>query len=359
MRVAICGDGFRVHARRDNADYTFSVRILERLIGPALQSAGASFDTFGGFYSDPKTRLALQRALGEERDVETWMLRSQVRSASLDDFFDVAFQGYDIIVGFEICPTLIQFCEDRGKKVLDFAIHPYRFLPDLVMMARSPNVEVQESLNAIECFVNDFPRFIPFSKDSIGRIEKSVGALRSQLGSGSKSIFYIQTRFDRSKFDGKGSYIDDLALVRRAGISPTLYKPHPSEPRPEIELELRKRGAVRVAPDWNFYDLVMAFPEIECISVSSSTLAEAEALGVRRVSMLAGTPWAIKGLERFSSPSSSSVNLAYIPIDLRFTSVNFWKAVLGIGGFSRSVTVGFQPDVLRAAWGQRWDFKKQ
>lgn len=359
MRAAICGDGFRVHARRDNSDYTFSVRILERLIGPALQATGLSVDTFGGFYSDPKTRSALQRTLGEERDVETWMLRSQVRSASLDDFFDAAFEKYDLIIGFEISPTLMEFCKERGKKVIDFAIHPYRFLPDLVMMARSPNAETQELINAIECPLNDFPRFIPFSKDAIGKMEKRIGALRSLLGSGPSSIFFLQTRFDRSKFDGSGSFVDDLALVRTAGISPTLYKPHPSEPRPEIELELRKRGAARVAPDWSFYDLVLAFPDIECVSVSSSTLAEAEALGSKRINMLAGTPWTVKGLEKFSSPKSSAHNPIYVPVDLRFTSFNFWRAVLGFESTWRSAAVGFQPDVLRSAWGQRWDFRTQ
>lgn len=356
MKVAICGDGFRVHGRRDNVDYTNnSVRVLERLITPALKLAGCEIDAFVGFYSDSRLRAAIKHTVGESRDVETWILRSQVRSAAVDEFYHIAFDEYDLIVGFEMSSTLISFCAEQRKKVIDFAIHPYRFLADLLLMARSPDPDIDHLLNSIFYPLSDVPLFVPFSKERVARAEAIKATIQPALEEGVGGIYLMQTRFDRSKFDGRGSFVDDLAVIRSMDVSPMFYKPHPSEPRPEIELELRKRGAARIPPNWNFYDLVVAVPEAEYIAVSSGTLAEAEALGASRTTMLAGTPWTVRGLEKFSAASASDPH--YIPVDMRFASASFWKAVLEDGKYS-SVAVGLRPDVLRTAWGERWDYQR-
>src|SRR5688572_31276720 len=107
--------------------------------------------------------------MGPGSDLYTWAYRSQVLTSSLRDFYELSFSDYDLIVGFEMPLSLLRYCGEAGIKAVDVAIHPYRFLDDLVLMARAGDAATDVVVQKIKHeFANDV-LVLPSSRQSISK----------------------------------------------------------------------------------------------------------------------------------------------------------------------------------------------
>jgi len=123
--------------------------------------------------------MYLLKTMGAGFDVFTWAYRSQVLSASLREFYALTFGAYDLIVGFEMPASLLRYCGEVGIKAIDIAIHPYRFLDDLVLMARSSDSATEAAIEAIQhSFANDVA-IPPMPREAIGKTRRELEQLRN------------------------------------------------------------------------------------------------------------------------------------------------------------------------------------
>ncbi len=356
MKVAICGDGFRFHERNDRADYLLNVDILARLISPALRRHDCDIHVIKQFRVDHRTNVHLQRTIGIGQDVYSWAYRSQVLTNSLRDFYELSFADYDLIVGFEIPLSLLQHCSEVGVKAIDIALHPYRFLDDLVLMARSSDPRIDAAIEGIECVLSNEVLLPPLRAEAISKNREIASLIRLSAGE-TTPIFLLQTRFDRSKFDGEGGFIDDLLVLCSSNIGAKYYKPHPYEARPELELHLIRRGAKRLPQSVSFYELLSAAgTHLEILAVTSGALSEAEALGARSVKGRGHSPWEGAGIRVPKPKTNGAAYCRYRPVDMRVLTDRFWAGVLGSAALP-GTPIGFKSGFLRSAFGMSWDYR--
>jgi hypothetical protein len=354
--VLICGDGFRVHGRRDRASYGANIPVLEALAGPPLRRLGARLITISDFYRDERVRPLVRLTVGFARDALTWAYRSQVSHPLLDQFYERLVEGIDFVLGFELAPTFVSFCAKAEVPVLDIAIHPFRFLPDLLLMARSPDRRIASHLEEIAWDATERPILLPRTRAEIGAAESIRGRILGDHGGSPLTVFFMQTRFDKSKFDGAGGFVDEIGLIERSGLRPRYYVPHPNEPRPELEYLMRQLGAEKIPTGVGTYDLLSLFADtLTVVAVSSSVLAESRALSVVDVRPLAGFPWVVKGFEELSAPwAMATSSPPFTAIDGRFLSDRFWARVLGQSDMPWNATYQSTEGYLRNAWGEGW-----
>jgi hypothetical protein len=290
-------------------------------------------------------------------DLYTWAYRSQLLSSSLRDFYALSFGDYDLVVGFEMPLSLLSYCAEVGIKAVDIAIHPYRFLDDLVLMVRSGDPHIESVLREARHDFGTDMLILPTPKQSINTTKEKLAHFSKSASTNSPiTVFCLQTRFDRSKFDGKGGIIDDLALLRNSDVSPLLYKPHPAEARPELELELIRAGATRLPEGISFYDLLSAAADqLEVIAVTSGVLSESSVLRVKSVVSLGRLPWKVYGVPEPKSLVDGNPGDVFWPIDMRIATDSFWAGILGKTDASTLGPIPRKSNFLRLAFGS-WDY---
>lgn len=358
MKAAICGDGFRVQARNDRGNYFWSVDVLAHLLGPSLRRCQCDVDVFKSFHLDDQTSGNLHRTVGRGSDLYTWAYRSQVLSSSLRDFYELSFSGYDLIVGFEMPLSLLRYCGETGIKAVDIALHPYRFLDDLILMARTADPTTDAVLRRIRHdFMSDV-LVLPSSKQSISNSQEVTTQLARSASAECISVFCMQTRFDRSKFDGNGGLTDDLMLLKNSTVSPHYYKPHPAEARPELELHMIKVGAKRLPEGLSIYDLLSAAANrLEIIAVTSGVLSEASALRAKSVVSLGHLPWKVDGVSEPKSNLDGHPSDTFWPVDMRIATDAFWANIAGQSDACIGGPMPRKTNFLRMAFGQSWDYR--
>jgi hypothetical protein len=232
----------------------------------------------------------------------------------------------DIAVCFEAPNSLYDFCRADGPPLLDLALHPFRFSHDLFLMARSPDDRIQATIESIELEFDR--RDLPVDYD-LDEQERLAAFLRAEsAGGGRKSIFFLQTRFDKSKFDLYGGIIDDFGLLASVSPFPVFYRPHPLEPRPELEVLLRARGARPLDPAIPTNAVLMSGrDDIVVAAISSAVLAEAVFLGMPHVHAIRGLPFPLRGFEKLCLPEALTRH-AFVAVDSRLLTANVWRRII-------------------------------
>jgi len=213
----------------------------------------------------------------------------------------------------------------------------------------------QRSLESVEV---DW-RSYPISRGSVTYLDqiKTRHKLEKLIPKGQDkiSIFMLQTRFDRSKFDGLGGISDDLEIMSRMSSAPDFFKSHPVELRSEAELLLHRMGAKNIGSDLKFYDILSTSADlVELVSVSSGSIIEADYFGVKSATMLKGQPWIVKGLERFALDTVSEDYIPHIGIDKRVFNTYFWESVLENSGTAIAGEAGLGDQYLKKFWKAGW-----
>jgi hypothetical protein len=248
------------------------------------------------------------------------------------------------VIGFELPESLYIWCNARNILVIDFAFHFVRFEADYRMMVRSNVDRVTELLKSIQ-----------HHHDTLDVLSTMSGlpSLPDMDARDEIRLFIMQTRFDRSKFNGRGGLVDDLDLLRRHDIEVDYYKAHPMEQRPELELHLRRRGAELLPMNGSIYAFLARYGyKTRVITVSSGLAAEADILGVRSWQMLSGFPWIVHGHEAYSA-AKPWVAGRFIPVDHRVFGREFVAAMLTGSAWSPGLPSASKFS-LKEFWNVKW-----
>ena len=355
IQALITGDGFRAHDRTEVNRGRINVEILASLVGPPLRRSGAAVTVIAGYLGNDRARCAFERRLGSLGDAFTWAQRSQVLAPSISRFYDELTDGYDLVVGFELAPSMVEYCAGRGLAAIDLTFHPVRFLDDLVLAARAVPARLDAAIRQIELDFSALSLVPATRRPDREKARRQFNALVPPSRAEPSEIFFVQTRFDRSKFDGRGGFVDEIALIEESGIRPAFYKKHPVEPRTEIEFLLRRMGARPLDGTVDAYTVLCALSDRVAVSaISSSILAEARTIGVAEVRALFGYPWRMRGLEHLATPFARDDPFEYVAVDRRLLTDGFWSAIVEGRDPPANAPPGLDRDRLRSAWENPW-----
>lgn len=358
-QVLICGDGFRAHHRLVGFKSP-NVDILAALIEPPIAAVGGKVSRIYQFDTDPHTAFILEDVLGKGHDVISWAYRSQVLTPAIRQFYQLVLDKYDFIVAFEAPLSMIRYCADKNIPLIDVAIHPIRFLDDLLLMARSSLASIDAQLKAASLNLGQVPLLPRFTKSEIIAAKEMKLRLQKAAGENGKiSVLFLQSRFDKSKFDGEGGFVDDLAVLTRSELQPTFFKPHPNETRPELLLLMDERRIHSLPRDVGVYPLLALCGDIlEVQAISSSVLVEAKALGVSSIIPLCGFPWNVEGFPQFSSRVAGHYPTYYTMGNI-FYAREFWSCMLWNEAPKHPFPLAqLSIGRVRQAWAEHWGAKK-
>lgn len=312
------GDIFRVHTMLKGGKFGGSTFKLARLLTNTVKCLGYDTRLIQDRTSADVYKL-YNTVFGDQENVHTWAYRSQILSPRVNAFYAELLEDVSLLIGFEVPESLYRFCTDNGIRVFDFSFHFVRFEADYSLMVRTNAPAADELLQMIPHRVNPL--------DALARIH----ATRDDTGlydCDDVHLFMIQTRFDRSKFDGQGGILDDLNLIRSADMPITHYKMHPMEHRPEIELHFHQAGAKPFPVLADIYAYLGRFGhKTKVYTVSSGLAAEADIIGAAGVHYLTGFPWSIAGHEKYSA-ANTTIEGRFYPVNNYIFAPDFFRALI-------------------------------
>lgn len=337
------GDIFRVHTMLKGGKFSLSTVKLTHLLQNTVECLGYQTKMI----EDPDTpeiAALYELMFGHFGNVYTWAQRSQILSDRVAEFYSILLEGVDLVIGFELPESLYTFCDQNGILVFDFSFHFIRFESDYSVMVRTNSAPARALLSQIRHQIN----YTDILSKLSGPSQPSDFDDREEIG-----VFLIQTRFDRSKFDGNGGILDDLELIRSANLPLTFYKPHPMEHRPEIELFLSNQGAQPFPAHVNIYTYLARYGyKTRLYTISSGLAAEGEIIGVKDIQYLSGFPWVVDGHEKYST-SGNRMQGRFIPVDNRVFTADFARAL--ISGSRWTATAPLQSQFsLKDFWNVKW-----
>lgn len=162
-KVAFTCDFFRAQASPDGF-VNYQTRLLawlEHLVG-----ARVSWSHFGVNTSVvvvPEEANAFKHALGNNETYLNYLQDADQTWASLYDNDDIVvfpeaidkLLEQDLVVGFELPPTLKRALHRAGKSYISFYVHPIRFLRDLCFLVTTNSSEISSSIAQLEVPENE------------------------------------------------------------------------------------------------------------------------------------------------------------------------------------------------------------
>ena len=151
--VALTCDFFRAEPKSEGFVnfQTRNLAWLEQMVG--AKSTWARWGVKTSVVAVPTEAKAFKRALGNNGIYSNYLGDADQTWASLYDIEDVedvtvfpaafdALLQHDLVVGFELPPTLKRALHRAGKRYISFYIHPVRFLRDLCLLVTTNSNEV-------------------------------------------------------------------------------------------------------------------------------------------------------------------------------------------------------------------------
>lgn len=262
-------------------------------------------------------RWTIYNSLGLQFTSESWGLLYEGRYESeiIKEILYKKLTEYDLVIGFELPPYIVDALSLFGIKYIDFTNHPIRFLPDYMFGVRTNIKEVQEKLSLAIIPDDLIYRFAEISKARTTRILQN----REKFGENS-AIFMGQIEIDSSLIcNGR---IADLEDVENALISLTLnyekvfYKAHPHLKKTEEVKNIIKKIRRCEYLEINAYD-AMALDNFAVVaSMSSGSLFEAKYFGRK-------TKYFLPPKDHFDI-NCNNKDIIYYPIYKSILNKNFW-----------------------------------
>lgn len=151
--VALTCDFFRAEPKSEGFVnfQTRNLAWLEQMVG--AKSTWARWGVKTSVVTAPIDAKAFKRALGNSATYANYLSDADQAWASLYNIEDVedvtvfpaafaALLQHDLVVGFELPPTLKRVLHRAGKRYISFYIHPIRFLRDLCLLVTTNSNEV-------------------------------------------------------------------------------------------------------------------------------------------------------------------------------------------------------------------------
>ncbi|MEM6625056.1 MAG: hypothetical protein AAF674_22795 [Pseudomonadota bacterium] len=289
---------------------------------------------------------AIYRAFGQVPGLTGWarIFSAERLPEAVEHLFERLFSN-SLVIGFELPPYLVDFCNRRAIPFIDLTISPLRFMDDLMFQMSSNDAEVTEALK---------PHRV--SKDQIrlaaGIVSSSGAKANFQPPRPGTLLVVLQTSFDRSVID-KGRFVTLLdhvdALRELAGrYRDVLIRSHPLEPAPELsDRVLEALPGARMTQD-NFYHLLSHNNLAGVAALSSSCVAEARRFGREGHYLIPGF-----------DETSLTPGIEGITVGEDLLTPDFWRDLLSAAGLAASGKDGLRVpfranrlrEQLRSSWG--------
>ena len=228
--------------------------------------------------------------------------------------------GNSLIIGYELPRFLVKMFDDLGFALIDFVIHPVRFLEDLFLAMRTNSPAVYEQLLKYRLSESYY-----YLNSGLWRAHSTVN-FRDPLDDNSL-LFLGQTNIDRSLI-GKGKILGLFDFIQRfeemgGDHSRIYYKRHPMvSDDQEVLAYLESRPEVQRI-DQNIYLLLGRDELVKVSAISSSALHEARYFG-KQVEYLLPPRHTFAG-EGFDLCYDRN---KYVPIFGNYFNPTFWRDVL-------------------------------
>lgn len=237
----------------------------------------------------PTQPRAFERALGNRGALSeyrngadhAWARRYDVEHPDLlASVFD-ELCDYDLVIGFEMAPTIKRWLHSRGRLYLNLYVHPLRFLRDLCFGATTNSPQMADLLRTHEIASSEVDTQVHRFRGLFRRQQPAACAIPAGL-----PLLIGQTERDSVLIkDGRFETWDDHAeslAVELAGFDAVAFLEHPYRPSSSVILErLRSvHGKTVISTNANGYGVLFANREVPCVLTLASSLGvEAQAAG--------------------------------------------------------------------------------
>ncbi|HYO83263.1 MAG TPA: hypothetical protein VES20_17795 [Bryobacteraceae bacterium] len=267
--------------------------------------------------------------------------------ASLLDFLKTQLQGA-VVVGFELPPILKTALEAVHVPCLELLVHPIRFCSDLLLAMRFSD---RRPLEVLRHYAISYEEVRLRAEGIRDRCRATAGITED----GPLNLITVQVPWDRSviykgRFSSLLDYRDQLAEVRR-NEGRLAVKPHPDIGVPQ-EVAVWAASEQVAVTTRNFYELMSSGAVSSVVSLSSSTLDEAEAFQIPARRLLPQrSRFFYRDSEQFTPGD-------YVVVNDAWHRASFWYAALH--SFARqadTIREASFPVNLRESRNVFWDWR--
>ncbi|CQR71120.1 hypothetical protein SOV_46270 [Sporomusa ovata DSM 2662] len=323
----------------------FAFRVLYRLLSNPIASVTGIMPKF--FYSLTSDFNSHIRKI-EELDISTtqsW-IQLQEETVELPQWIQSLLPSEgDLVIGFEIAPSMCIWLSKHGIPYMNFFVHPVRFLPDLLFAVSTNN-------NAISKVLHRWSFQLDCAYDYANVLRAlCIGDIADQafIQSGT-AMFVGQTSNDASVIQaGKTVKVRDYcARIQEltAQCSDILICPHPLGMADQMIYLLRNLGRGTIV-NFNSYSL-LSNENIKLVLTLSSSLGVEAKYFNKDVHFLLGEPLRPGGAMVASDANVHSLGHSIL-------SVDFWKQIFGLNRLipkGNCATSEFKaPNLFRSLFG--------
>ena len=231
---------------------------------------------------DFEVALGCAAALADYRECADYAWARRYDVPELDVFASIFEQlcEYDLVVGFEMAPSIRRALNACSKPYVNFYVHPLRFLRDLCMGATTNSPKIAACLRSHEVpqieIDNQVRRFRAlFLRQRLGACAIPTG-LPVLIGQTERDSVLIRD----GRFAGWEDFTDEIAELL-SGHDEVVFLEHPYRPNSNsILTTLRSvHGKTTIATNVNSYGILFSNPQIpKVLTLASSLGVEASAL---------------------------------------------------------------------------------
>jgi hypothetical protein len=187
----------------------------------------------------------------------------------------------DLVVGFELAPTIKRWLHGRGRPYVNFYVHPLRFLRDLCLGATTNSTRIADLLRAHQIQQMEIDSQVRRFRALFARRQLPACAIPAGL-----PVLIGQTERDSvlirsGKFVEWQDYRDQVAQ-RLQGFDTVAFLEHPSRPSSSSIVEHLRgaHGKTVVSTNANSYGVLFSNTDVPAVFTLASSLGvEARAMG--------------------------------------------------------------------------------
>ena len=325
--VAFTCDLFRVEfdeARARNLQYANLVWLQTLLTGMgAWRTFGASSERVVIDLDTPVDQLDSATLIEyQNNSASAWARRYDDPDATAFSPRLQKLLEHDLVIGFELPPTIKRFLNDHGRRYISLCIHPWRFLRDLCFGATTNDRSISARLEHLTIPRDDVDAQVRRFRARFLRRADPVSAIPSGIPVALAQTAADSVLIERGRFLSWRDFPEqiDHALRDHAEVA-LLQHPYRANANEIVECLRSTHGKTVVATTANSYGVLFSAPDVPLVlSLSSSLGAEAEAIGWPSTFLLADPR------EKFTVRGVDVASCA--PLGHGLLDPGFWRGLL-------------------------------
>jgi len=328
-------------------------RWLNRLLSPMIGFAGGQTHFLSEKGAAPQIAVGEALHLGAVAGTTEGWAQAYAGTAALGRVYE-PLREYDLIVGYELAPSLMRFLSAAGIPFLEFSIDPIRFAGDLFFAVRCNHEPWVKELEAREVRDQDLLPEVGLFRSRLERAEwERTGGIPP--GGPNATLFVGQADVDASLVVGGSLQRVSEHFERLKMMVPpeqaVLLKPHPfGHTHADVRFLHHHLPSAMLCND-NVYGLLHSPAIQQVITLSSGVAREAELFGKPSVRLI--TP------DGDSARLGPNVVSRSYRLNFRDLDVRFWSRVLfGKSLAPRTLTHSISSGALRRSLGVSWAFSE-